>query len=249
VSIKKIIERLGHTKSVIAVTICALFMALSLTYAFITYLNRQLQPADVYFLATILPLIIAPIIGHFVFQILFSVHGQEIKMRELASTDSLSGLLTRRAWFEFAENYLSIAQRKKQSFVILMLDLDNFKTINDTFGHTAGDEVLVSFSHTAENIARESDIISRFGGEEFAFLLPDTSTEQAYNLCERLQNEIRNTVVKFEANNITYTTSIGLASYTIDQSLTIDQLLTLADKALYKAKSQGKNCSVVYQER
>jgi diguanylate cyclase (GGDEF)-like protein len=247
--IKNIIEKLGLSNSVIAVTFCTLLMTLGLTFIFIHFLDTPpLTTADVYFLATLLPLIITPILSHIVFKILFSAHDQEAKMRKIAHTDSLSGLLTRRAWFQFAESYLSIAQRQRHSFVILMLDLDNFKAINDTFGHLAGDRVIISLGEIAKKIARESDIVSRFGGEEFAFLLANTDTEQAYNLCERLQHEIRNTALKYEDNDITFTASIGLAAYTQEQPFSIDQLLSLADKALYSAKARGKNCSVVYRE-
>jgi diguanylate cyclase (GGDEF)-like protein len=169
-------------------------------------------------------------------------------MRDFAQKDSLTKFLSRRAWFEFAEQYEVIAKRQKRPFTLLMLDLDNFKKINDQFGHLAGDKILKEFAVITHRVARDSDIIGRFGGEEFIFLLPNTDAEQAYSLCERLHNQIRNTVVDYKAQKLTFTTSIGIACQTESHEHSLDHLISLADNALYTAKSRGKNCSFLYRE-
>ena len=211
-------------------------------------IDRPLIPRDGYVISLICPLVIAPIVLHFILKLVFQLNSQEQKMRQFAQKDSLTDFLTRRAWFEFAEQYEVIAKRQKQPFTLLMLDLDNFKKVNDDFGHLAGDAVIKAFSKITQLLARDSDIIGRFGGEEFIFLLPDTNAEQAYALCERLHNQIRSSVVEFEQHKLTFTTSIGIACQTENHNHSLDHLISLADNALYTAKSRGKNCSFLHRE-
>ncbi len=246
---RALLVKLGYTKSIIFFTLFSVVSSIALTAMLMSLINRPLVPTDGYIISALYPLLIAPVILHLILKLIFDLNGQEQQMRQYAQKDTLTNFLTRRAWFEFAEQYEIISKRQNRTFTLLMLDLDNFKKVNDDYGHIAGDAVIKSFSEITRFIARDSDIIGRFGGEEFIFLLPDTNAEQAYSLCERLHHQIRNTVVDFNGHELTFTTSIGLACQTENHGHSLDYLISLADKALYTAKSRGKNCSFLHREQ
>jgi diguanylate cyclase (GGDEF)-like protein len=229
-------------------TILCILLSQGLTALMLYFLPGAVTQFDVHLIAFICPLLITPVISFAIIKLICELHHQEQKMRDFAQKDSLTKFLSRRAWFEFAEQYEVIAKRQKRPFTLLMLDLDNFKRINDEFGHLAGDKILKQFAVITRSVARDSDIIGRFGGEEFIFLLPNTGAEQAYSLCERLHNEIRNTVIEYKGQKLTFTTSIGIACQTESHEHNLDHLISLADNALYTAKSRGKNCSFLYRE-
>jgi diguanylate cyclase (GGDEF)-like protein len=245
---KELVIHLGYLKSIIIFTLIVTLASMELTGLMMWFIHRPLLPRDGYVISFICPLIIAPPILHFLLKLTFELNNQEQKMRELAQTDSLTKLLTRRAWFEFAEQYQVISKRQKQAVSLLMLDLDNFKKINDEYGHLAGDAIIRELSNISKLICRESDIVGRFGGEEFIFLLPNTNAEQACALCERLHDQIRSCTVEFEQHQLKFTASIGIACQTEQHSHSLDHLISLADDALYKAKSHGKNGSFLHRE-
>ncbi len=163
----------------------------------------------------------------------------------LATTDVLTGLNNRRNFFELARNELGRAQRYERSLSLLMIDLDHFKQVNDQYGHTVGDQVLQAVAQRCKDIIRQQDVIGRYGGEEFAVILPETDSQAAYLTANRIRAHIADT--PFRATNgdaISLTVSIGIASLDQDiQDLTL--FLNTADTALYKAKGSGKNCIVV----
>jgi diguanylate cyclase (GGDEF)-like protein len=126
------------------------------------------------------------------------------------------------------------------------IDIDDFKTINDTYGHVIGDEVLKSFANTLKGSARGSDIIGRIGGEEFAILLPETDIQGAYAILERLRTQICSKTLRIEEHAINLSISVGLSHSRKENEFAVEQLIKQADKALYQAKSEGKNCIVQY---
>ena len=158
-----------------------------------------------------------------------------------ATVDLLTGLSNRRQFLELAEQELARTRRYNKLLSVLMLDLDNFKSINDTFGHQFGDNVLVKVGEICRKTLREVDIVGRIGGEEFAILLPESDTKQAIEVAERLRLDIANAVIPLDRGiNFNFTASIGIATLTATET-TIDKLLNLADKALYEAKHKGRN--------
>jgi diguanylate cyclase (GGDEF)-like protein len=175
------------------------------------------------------------------------VHRDEQKMRSLASYDSLTGLLSRHAFFDNTNNYVSLAKREKNPFSVLIIDLDHFKNINDRYGHPAGDAVLRLFADVVNSVARRSDIIGRLGGEEFAMVLPSTSASEAVEFSERLHEAINKAVLKYNGSAIKYTVSIGLAEFTSESVHSVDDLLAQADVALYQAKQAGRNRTATYR--
>lgn len=164
------------------------------------------------------------------------------KLKELASTDVLTGLLNRRAFMEEAQGKFKLAKRYQRPLSFLMLDIDHFKKVNDTFGHQAGDMALVEFSKIIKACLRETDVLGRIGGEEFAIILPETSLEQTAELSERLLEKVRTAEIEYDADiKISLTTSIGVASFP-PFSIDFDTVMNEADKALYRAKLDGRDC-------
>lgn len=165
----------------------------------------------------------------------------ETQLLTQAHIDYLTGLNNRRYFVELSENELLRAKRYKKNLSLLMIDIDDFKHINDSYGHKAGDIVLTQTALICSNILREIDIIGRLGGEEFAVVLPETELEHAMEVAERLREAVAQASIPINANtNLQLTVSIGVAQLT-DLHNNVDALLLSADKALYQAKAAGKN--------
>ncbi|HYC47517.1 MAG TPA: GGDEF domain-containing protein [Burkholderiales bacterium] len=164
---------------------------------------------------------------------------------ELATTDSLTGVYNRRTFKELAEPQLSRSRRAKLPVSLLMLDLDHFKRINDTYGHLAGDDVLKAFSMLVRNCLRKEDLLARYGGEEFVVLLPGSAQTAAAALAERIREEVA--AKAFDANGhlVRVTVSVGVSSESGDTLPSLEAMLGRADEALYAAKDQGRNRVVV----
>jgi diguanylate cyclase (GGDEF)-like protein len=161
-------------------------------------------------------------------------------------TDPKTGLLNMRGWREVAEREMNRASRDEVPCALLMVDLDHFKNINDTWGHPAGDDVLEYVAHALRSATRPSDVIGRFGGEEFVLLLPDADTEEASAAGERIRQTISDLHVPTTDKRggpvaISHrTTSVGVAVYP-NHADALDQLLQAADAAVYEAKESGRN--------
>ena len=161
-------------------------------------------------------------------------------LSKLASIDYLTGLLNRRVFMEKLQEETDRFKRYGVSAVLMILDLDHFKNVNDTFGHAGGDRVLRRFAKLLKNAVRKTDILGRLGGEEFAVLLPETTMEAAVPLANRVLEMVRKGVVSGRTGKISFTTSIGLAELQADDPH-MDRLLARADAALYRAKENGRD--------
>ncbi|MDX1809221.1 MAG: ABC transporter substrate-binding protein [Sulfurospirillaceae bacterium] len=162
---------------------------------------------------------------------------KELEM--LASTDVLTGILSRRSFFDIANQFIKVAKREKTPISFLMLDIDYFKNINDSYGHLVGDEVLKCFAKSISAILRKSDIFGRLGGEEFGILLNNTRKDIAHSLAERIRQEIKNQCLVIQKHKINFTVSIGIAM--LEENDDIDKLVENADKALYISKERGRD--------
>lgn len=167
------------------------------------------------------------------------------ELERLAVHDGLTGLVNRRHFHQVAEADLNRAERSGRPLSVLLLDLDHFKTVNDTHGHAAGDVVLKAVADAWRDQLRAQDHLARLGGEEFAILLPDTTSHQAQILGERLLRVTRQ--LKPEWNNVvlSITVSIGVASRLPGRPIDLPTLLMAGDTALYAAKREGRNRMVV----
>jgi len=162
------------------------------------------------------------------------------KLYKQATTDELTGISNRRHFMELAQSEVGRAKRQKNALALALIDLDQFKLINDTYGHSAGDHVLVAFTKTCLTNIREIDIFARFGGDEFSLLLPNSNSTQAGNIIERIYKNLANRPEKYRGNKISISISSGITSYS-GKNDSLDKLLSRADQALYNSKEAGKN--------
>ncbi|MBV1914691.1 MAG: GGDEF domain-containing protein [Pseudomonadales bacterium] len=172
----------------------------------------------------------------------FSIMGHEKLVesyQDLASHDELTGLYNRRRFTEAAEQEIQRAQRYERDISLILIDIDNFKAINDTYGHQAGDKVIKDIAEVMCQNFRETDLFGRYGGEEFIALLPETQLPDAAALSERMRGALIQRTVTFENKEITYTASFGVTHG--QPGMPLDQLVGQADKALYHAKNSGRN--------
>jgi diguanylate cyclase len=161
------------------------------------------------------------------------------EQRERALIDTLTGLPNRAGLEKRMEEEYERWQRYGGELLLVMLDVDHFKRVNDQFGHLSGDKVLRLIAQQLSRRLRKSDFIGRFGGEEFVILMPGTTVEKAATVLEELRNGIENSPFHFKNERVTITISIGFTDFRQDD--TLDQVFERADKAMYRAKGDGRN--------
>ncbi len=168
----------------------------------------------------------------------------EDRLRQLATTDPLTGASNRRHFIERAMAELKRSHRHGTPLAAVMLDIDHFKRINDSYGHDVGDEVLKRMVNCCQQELRASDIFGRFGGEEFAAILTESDRDAAGQICERLRQSVAALRIQHAGSTIAINISIGASMYNIND-INIDSLLKRADDALYEAKRKGRNCVII----
>lgn len=164
----------------------------------------------------------------------------EEELRRLVSTDSLTGLSSRRAFLEGGRALLEKARHSGEALSLMILDLDQFKAVNDRFGHPAGDEALVAFARICRGVLRDDDLVGRTGGEEFGIVLPGVDAARAASLAEKLREAVSSNPVQTRAGDLTLSVSIGVAAWTPAVG-SLNDLFRRADTALYSAKRGGRN--------
>jgi diguanylate cyclase (GGDEF)-like protein len=164
------------------------------------------------------------------------------KMNSLITREELTGLFNRAYIRQRLEEEYYRTKRYDHPLSLMMIDLDNFKALNDRYGHAAGDHLLRYFSHLVADTLRPSDIAARYGGEEFLVILPETAREEALEVAERLRKKISLYPFRIDSRkeDVQFTISIGISSHP-DNGQSADDLITQADMALYEAKKEGKN--------
>lgn len=239
--------RLGRTKMIVATTGFSIVLSVITTvanlYAF-GFLDADYITLVSIMLAVMIPFTVALPVSWFTVSITFSMHQLEIETRKLANYDSLTGLLNRRAFLQEAQALYGNQLRDNGQFAVLILDLDHFKQINDTYGHAVGDRVLQRFGQIAREVLRSGELAARIGGEEFAFLLPDSTDTQAWHFAEHLHQLIREVVI--EENGAILRISASIGYIVCASTMTVERAMNFADKALYRAKASGRNQSVLY---
>lgn len=170
----------------------------------------------------------------------------EQSLQVLATTDSLTGLANRRHFLEQSRNAVLRGRRTGKLPAVVMIDLDHFKRINDTYGHSTGDRVLIEFALSCERGLRKSDVLGRLGGEEFALLLPEVSAEAALDTAERLRCTLAALTVSAADSSLHFSASFGVAEVAEGEG-TVEAALHRADIALYHAKRSGRNRVAVYK--
>mgnify|MGYP000492365286 CR=1 FL=1 len=172
------------------------------------------------------------------------MHSLNSQLQQISRTDSLTGINNRGYWEEQFGLEFKRKSRSDSPSSVMMLDIDHFKKVNDTFGHAAGDEVIKAFANIVKNAIRETDIAGRYGGEEFVVLLPETPAENVAIVAERIRNMVEKHTVVYEESEISFTVSLGVAGFK-NTHKDCTQWLDTADKALYQAKESGRNRVVI----
>jgi diguanylate cyclase (GGDEF)-like protein len=166
------------------------------------------------------------------------------ELEKAAYIDALTGLYNRKHFIELANNEIERALRQNQSVYTAMLDLDFFKNVNDSHGHAAGDLVLKNTAGIIRQTIRAYDLLGRYGGEEFVLLITNLDAQEAFNLMERIRENMEGTITKYEDIEIKITCSIGLAKY--DKTDTLESSIKKSDEAMYIAKQSGRNMVKMY---
>ena len=175
-------------------------------------------------------------------ELILSLEESQKELELLSSTDYMTKLYNRRYCYARASEILKSSQVHKTSLSLLMIDLDNFKRINDTYGHSVGDDVILSFAQSIKKSSVKDDVLCRWGGEEFLILLPKRDIYKAHMIAENIRQNVEK--LRVQATNgkvISYTVSIGVAEVNFDEEVNIEEVIMNADKALYKAKNRGRN--------
>lgn len=170
------------------------------------------------------------------------------EVKELARLDPLTNLLNRRGFYDLAARELDIARRYKHSIALLFLDIDHFKNVNDQYGHSVGDEVLVELASRCKAILRSSDLFCRYGGEEFLILLMENDINHAQEVAQRLNSVVKTHPFQTSAGEVSITISIGMAEFR-GQTQSLELFIDQADTALYQAKTAGRDRVVMYHQQ
>lgn len=169
-------------------------------------------------------------------------HGYNaLKARKQAKTDSLTGIANHRFFHEALEREIARSNRKSEKFSLILIDIDNFKKVNDTYGHQIGDAVIIDLTQRISKIIRTGDVLARYGGEEFGLILPESGEDGANTLAKRILETISSRPLLVSQKTINYSISIGLATYDGSKPVSKDSLIEAADVALYSSKNHGKN--------
>ena len=175
----------------------------------------------------------------------------EARLERLATTDPLTGLLNRRQFFSVAARTCEQSRRYDHPLSLILIDIDHFKRVNDTFGHAAGDRVLQEVARIGRETVRQSDLLARYGGEEFIVLLPETASDQACEVAERLRLGIGGAPLFVLEQSLRITISLGVSPVPVNSEVglspagVIEQAVARADQALYQSKNAGRNRSTL----
>jgi len=235
-----LITQLGKFGTIVLITLFSIIASVLITRGIFLWFHRPLPWLGI-IVSIIAPLIIAPCSTWTIVDLLIKIQTLETEMRQLATYDSLTSLFNRHTFISSLQSLLNLRKLAQSELAILYIDIDHFKKINDSFGHDIGDKVIISFANVLRNSVRKTDIISRFGGEEFVIALPDTNLQESLIVSEKIRQNTMNNLIYIDSQIIQYTVSIGVAIANNKNNAEIKELLKNADTALYQAKGTGRN--------
>jgi diguanylate cyclase (GGDEF)-like protein len=234
---------MGHYRSVFAITLFSILMSVIINGVIMTVfwwegIDVLLKASLV---AAIIPGIVAPLASNLVVKLLFELDDLQTQLLEMVNRDPLTKVYSRRYLMDCLEIESARTLRSNEQMSLMILDADNFKSINDRYGHINGDIVLQKIAQVCESTLRPYDIIARFGGEEFVVLLPNTPLPEASTIAERIRENVALTTIELTSGeSIRATISLGISLFIPPDPKCIN-LLARADKGLYKAKNNGRN--------
>jgi len=240
-----IIEKLGRAGTSILITLLAALLTQLIRFFIFLFVNGnagEIFKGTSFLSSLISPLVLAPIFSWYFVGAFFKIRDLEKQMRELATYDSMTNLYNRASCLLALENSIRQTKRAQTDLVVLYIDLDHFKNINDTYGHDVGDIVIKRFANYLKTSLRESDVIGRVGGEEFLVGLPGLDLENGQLVAEKLRKGVENeSVVLCNGTIIGVTISIGMSVHHHKEAVDTMEILKKADIALYNAKRSGRN--------
>lgn len=240
------IKKIGKIKSIIVLTLSSAVLSVGLSSLIHFLMHNKAAISDIV-IAFLIPSILAPIISSFFFNVLFQLDLAESRLQLLSNTDDLTRAHNRRYFFSCLDHQFALAKRYGQVFSMLMIDVDDFKKINDIYGHPAGDAYLCLFSEVCKRESREVDEFARIGGDEFGFLLPHLSLKKAAEFADRIQQLVEKQELLYHDLIIQTTVSIGVITWT-PQIKNSEMLIYLIDDALRNAKMNGKNQTIIVEQ-
>lgn len=236
-----LVSRIGVLPATLLLALASSLGSLGLTWIGVRMLGHA-SMGNAFWLSLLVPLPLTLVAGGICCFLVVSLDRAWSTVNELAMQDTLTGLSNRRHFMPAAQRELELASRHQQALALLILDVDHFKNINDAFGHLAGDDVLMEISARCQGALRATDLLARWGGEEFIMLLPNTPLAQACQLAERVRETIVATPHLMPNGQVVrVTASLGAAGIAPGQPMTLDELIKRADEALYRAKSDGRD--------
>ena len=242
---RKNFELLGPTLTVVVVTLLAIVGIDLITCLGLRLAGLTITSAHV-LVATFATLAVVPAIAFPLVRQLFRTFKLESENYRKATFDQLTNLMSRGAFITAADSYLNLARRRQSPFAIAFLDIDNFKQINDRLGHSTGDYILQELGKALNGVRRKSDLVGRYGGDEFVVLLPETDLTGAERFADKVHGAVRS-VANADDARLDLSVSIGITTRRFDnQYMTLEALIDQSDQALYSAKQTGKGRTVFY---
>jgi len=247
-NIRNVVQKLGHLQVIILITVVAIIFSELFAYLIIKIFSFPYPFPSTPIVTLLVTAILTPFISWHLLELLFSIDALEQKMNYLATYDPMTKLLSRQAFFQRSLNLIDTSLKKShKSYTVSIIDIDNFKSINDSYGHAYGDKILIHFGSLISKVLDTHYIIGRIGGEEFA-ILSNIDIKIMKEVMDKLHQSIVKSKILYQNNPITYTISIGIFENKKPNILTFDEALSYADHALYYAKVTGKNKSIIFSE-
>ncbi|HSL46108.1 MAG TPA: GGDEF domain-containing protein [Anaerolineales bacterium] len=243
---RTVLKRYGITIVTLGLTLISIVLSLGITWGVRAVLGGIPGREDLA-IAIVAPLIIAPLMSVQMLRLLLQLDEAEQRLQILSYTDDLTQVYNRRYFMQYIDKEFRRAQRYGETFSIAILDLDNFKEINDTWGHHMGDEVLRALPSVFRVCVRNSDICARYGGDEFVFLFPKADRQQSEAWARRIYKTFAQTTLDIESLKIRPLFSMGIAVFHSTMG-NFDDMLKQADEALYQAKRMGGNQFILNRE-
>jgi diguanylate cyclase (GGDEF)-like protein len=239
------VARLGVWRATLLFSLCISLLSLALTWLYIRLLGYT-EMGEAFYISLLVPLPMTLLPGSLIFALVAALEQARHTAHTLSITDTLTGLYNRRHFIHSAQRELDLAQRHQLPLALLVLDVDHFKRVNDVHGHAVGDQVLVEVGRRCAQVLRATDLLARWGGEEFVVLLPNTPAEHAHQLAERMREAVAHADLPYATNHaashaVRTTISVGVAGTANGQAVTLDALVQSADRALFDAKRAGRN--------